>query len=69
MKKTEPNMRLPLPSKLLLSDIEIIKKQIFYSRPFEKKHFLYLLLLALTYFSSFTAGRGHFKLLQNPPKE
>ena len=63
-------MRLPLHSKLLLSDIEIIKKQIFYSCPFEKKkHFLYLLLLALTYFSSFTAGRGHFKLLQNPPKE
>ena len=28
-------MRLPLPSKLLLSDIEIIKKQIFYSCPFE----------------------------------
>ena len=35
VKKTEPNMRLPLPSKLLLSDIEIIKKQIFYSCPFE----------------------------------
>ena len=28
-------MRLPLPSKLLLSDIEIIKKQIFYPCPFE----------------------------------